>query len=201
MLLSYFKSPLVIILVLAGTISAFLGDMVNASIIYFVIGMSVILGFYQESKAENAAATLQERIRTTATVSRDGRRVEISVSDIVPGDLVYLSAGDIVPADAKVLSAKNLFVDQAALTGESFPTEKDSAPDLEAKADVDRTDLAFMGTSVVSGTGTISIIKTGSSTAYGEIERKCITSFPAQHALRFAKSARSSPHFAKLDQS
>jgi Mg2+-importing ATPase len=178
MLLSYFKSPLVIILVLAGTISAFLGELVNASIIYFVVGMSVILGLYQESKAENAAATLQERIRTTASVSRDGRRVEISVSDIVPGDLVYLSAGDIVPADGKVLSAKDLFVDQAALTGESFPAEKDSAPDLEAKADVDRTDLAFMGTSVVSGTGAINITKTGSSTAYGEIAKELVGKVP-----------------------
>jgi Mg2+-importing ATPase len=178
MLLSYFKSPLVIILVIAGTISAFVGEMVNASIIYFVVGMSVILGFYQESKAENAAATLQERIRTTAAVSRDGRRVEISVSDIVPGDLVYLSAGDIIPADAKVLSAKDLFIDQAALTGESFPTEKDAAPDLEAKADVDRTDLAFMGTSVVSGTGTINITKTGSSTVYGGIAKELVGKVP-----------------------
>jgi len=178
MLLSYFKSPLVIILVFAGTISAFLGDLVDAGIIYFVVGMSVILGFYQESKAENAAAALQERIRTTATVSRDGRRVEIPVSDVVPGDLVYLSPGDLVPADGKVLSAKDLFIDQAALTGESFPAEKDSAPDLDAKSDVDRTDLAFMGTSVISGNGTIGITKTGASTAYGEIAMELVGKVP-----------------------
>jgi Mg2+-importing ATPase len=172
MILSYFKSPLVIILVLAGSISAFLGDVVNASIIYFVVGMSVVLGFYQESKAENAAAALRERIRTTATVNRDGHKVELSVSDIVPGDLVYLSAGDMVPADGTVLSVKDLFVDQAALTGESFPAEKDAAPDNEAKEDLDRTDLAFMGTSVVSGTATMRITKTGSSTAYGKIAKE-----------------------------
>jgi len=178
MVLSYFKSPLVIILVFAGTISAFLGDLVDAGIIYFVVGMSVILGFYQESKAEDAAATLQERIRTTATVSRDGRRVEIPVSNVVPGDLVYLSPGDLVPADGKVLSAKDLFIDQAALTGESFPAEKDSAPDLEAKSDVDRTDLAFMGTSVISGKGAIGVTKTGASTAYGEIAKELVGKAP-----------------------
>jgi len=185
MVLSYFKSPLVIILVFAGTISAFVGELVNASIIYFVVGMSVILGFYQEAKAENAATTLQARIRTTTSVRRDGRRVEIPVSEVVPGDLVYLSAGDLVPADGKVFSAKDLFVDQAALTGESFPAEKYPAWDVEVKADVkeaktdtDRTDLAFMGTSVVSGTGTISITKTGPSTAFGEIAKQLVGRVP-----------------------
>jgi Mg2+-importing ATPase len=151
---------------------------VDAGIIYFVVGMSVILGFYQESKAENAAATLQERIRTTAAVDRDGKRVEIPVSEVVPGDLVYLSPGDLVPADGKVLSAKDLFVDQAALTGESFPAEKNPAPDTEAKSDVDRADLAFMGTSVVSGNGTVGITKTGSSTAYGEIAKELVGKVP-----------------------
>jgi len=185
MLLSYFKSPLVIILVFAGTISAFVGELVNAGIIFFVVGMSVILGFFQEAKAENAAATLRARIRTTASVRRDGRRVEIPVSEVVPGDLVYLSAGDMVPADGEVFSAKNLFVDQAALTGESFPAEKYPAWDVEAKAgarearaEVDRTDLTFMGTSVVSGTGTISITKTGASTAYGEIAKHLVGKVP-----------------------
>ena len=178
MFLSYFKSPLVIILMFAGSISAFLGDIVNASIIYFVVGMSVVLGFYQESKAENAAAALRARIRTTASVNRDGHKVELSVSDIVPGDLVYLSAGDMVPADGTVLSVKDLFVDQSALTGESFPAEKTAAPDTKAKEDIDRTDLAFMGTSVVSGTATMRITKTGSITAYGAIAKELVGKEP-----------------------
>lgn len=185
MVLSYFKSPLVIILVFAGAISAFVDQLVNATIIFFVVGMSVILGFYQEAKAENAAETLRARIRTTASVRRDGRRVEIPVSEVVPGDLVYLSAGDLVPADGRVFSAKDLFVDQAALTGESFPSEKYPAWDAatrssvkEAKDETDRTDLAFMGTSVVSGTGIISIIKTGSSTAYGGIAKQLVGKIP-----------------------
>jgi P-type Mg2+ transporter len=185
MVLSYFKSPLVIILVFAGAISAFVGELVNAGIIYFVVGMSVILGFYQEAKAENAAAALRARIRTTASVRRDGQRVEIPVSEVVPGDLVYLSAGDLVPADGKVFSAKDLFVDQAALSGESFPAEKYPSWDVvskteatEAKTDVDHTDLVFMGTSVVSGTGTISITKTGASTAFGEIAKQLVGRVP-----------------------
>ena len=178
MFLSYFKSPLVVILVFAGSISAFLGDLVNASIIYFVVGMSVVLGFYQESKAENAAAALRARILTTATVNRDGNKVELPVSDIVPGDLVYLSAGDMVPADGTVLAVKDLFVDQSALTGESFPAEKDAAPDNKTKQDLDRTDLAFMGTSVVSGTATMMITKTGSTTAYGGIAKELIGKEP-----------------------
>ncbi len=174
MFLSYFKSPLVIILMFAGSISAFLGDIVNASIIYFVVGMSVVLGFYQESKVENAVAALRARIHTTATVNRDGHKVELSVSEIVPGDLVYLSAGDMVPADGTVLSVKDLFVDQAALTGESFPVEKDAAPDNVAKEELDRRDLAFMGTSVVSGTATMMVTKTGSATAYGKIAKELV---------------------------
>ena len=174
MFLSYFKSPLVIILVLAGSISGLTGDIGDASIIYFIVGMSVVLSYYQESKAENAAAALKARIHTTATVNRDGHKVELSVSDIVPGDLVYLSAGGIVPADGTVLSVKDLFIDQAALTGESFPVEKDAAPDNVAKEELDRTDLVFMGTSVVSGTATMRITKTGSTTAYGKIAKELI---------------------------
>jgi Mg2+-importing ATPase len=172
MVLSYFKSPLVIILLLAGSISGLTGDIGDASIIYFIVGMSVVLGFYQESKAENAAAALRARIHTTATVNRDGHKVDLPVPDIVPGDLVYLSAGDMVPADGTVLSVKDLFVDQAALTGESFPVEKDAAPDNVAKEELDRTDLAFMGTSVVSGTATMRITKTGGTTAYGKIAKE-----------------------------
>jgi len=178
MLLSYFKSPLVIILVLAGSISGLTGDIGDASIIYFIVGISVVLSFYQESKAENAAAALRARIHATATVNRDGHKVELPVSDIVPGDLVYLSAGDMVPADGTVLSVKDLFVDQAALTGESFPVEKDAAPDNVAKEELDRTDLAFMGTSVVSGTATMRIIKTGSTTAYGKIAKELVRREP-----------------------
>ena len=178
MLLSYFKSPLVIILILAGSISAFVGEFVNASIIYVVVAISVILGFYQESKAENAAAVLRKKIMTTVTVHRDGNKEEIPVSEVVPGDLVYLSAGDIVPADGKVIEAKDLFVDQAALTGESFPADKEPGLEPESSVDTSSKSLVFMGTSVVGGAGAISVTKTGSSTEFGKIAKQLVGKTP-----------------------
>ncbi|MEM2112164.1 MAG: cation-transporting P-type ATPase, partial [Candidatus Bathyarchaeia archaeon] len=108
--LSHFRSPLVIILLIAGLISGFLGEIVNFTIIFSIVLMSVILDFYQESKAEKAAEILKEKVATTATVLRDGVKREVKISMIVPGDIIYLSAGDMVPADAQVIAAKDLFV-------------------------------------------------------------------------------------------
>ncbi|MCS7109634.1 MAG: HAD-IC family P-type ATPase, partial [Candidatus Micrarchaeota archaeon] len=122
--LSHFKSPLVIILLIAGLISGFFGEVVNATIIFVIVIFSIVLDFYQEHKAERAAEMLKQRVATTATVLRDGFKIELRLSEIVPGDIIYLSAGDIVPADARVISARDLFIDQSALTGESFPVEK-----------------------------------------------------------------------------
>ncbi|MEM0054524.1 MAG: HAD-IC family P-type ATPase, partial [Nitrososphaeria archaeon] len=173
--LSHLKSPLVIILLIAGLISGFLGEVVNAIIIFVIIMFSVILDFYQESKAENAAELLKQRVATTATVLRDGVKREVRIAEVVPGDIIFLSAGDIVPADARVISAKDLFVNQSALTGESFPVEKS---DLLLKSyDPSITEwrnYLFMGTSVVSGTATAIVVKTGSNTEYGKIAMKLV---------------------------
>ena len=122
--LAHFKSPLVIILLIAGIISGFLGEFANTAIILTIIFVSIILDYYQESKAEKAAQLLKQKVTSTATVLRDGVKQEIKLPDIVPGDVIFLSAGDITPADARVISAKDLFVNQSALTGESFPVEK-----------------------------------------------------------------------------
>jgi magnesium-transporting ATPase (P-type) len=132
-LLRHFRNPLVLILLIAGLISGFTGDVTDATIIFSIIVVSVVLDVYQESKAENAAEALQERVATTATVIRDSVKKEVKLSEIVPGDVVVLSAGDIVPADARVIVAKDLFVNQSALTGESFPVEKTPEP-LKAKS-------------------------------------------------------------------
>jgi Mg2+-importing ATPase len=169
--LSYFRSPLVVILIFAGAVSAILGDLLNAGIIFFVVGMSVLLGFYQESKAETAAAALRAKVRTTTMVSRDGKKREIPVADVVPGDVVFLSAGDIVPADGRLLASKDLFTDQSALTGESFPAEKHAQADTGGEP-LERADCVFMGTSVVSGTGEAVMVRTGSATEYGQIARQ-----------------------------
>jgi len=119
--LFHLRNPLIFILLLAGLISGFLGEIPNATIIFSIVLLSVGLDVYQESRAERAAEMLKEKVATTATVLRDDVKKEVKLSEVVPGDIVYLSAGDIAPADARVISAKDLFVNQSALTGESFP--------------------------------------------------------------------------------
>jgi Mg2+-importing ATPase len=177
--LLHFRSPLVIILLIAGLISGFLGEMPNVAIIFSIVFLSVVLDFYQESKAEKAAEMLRERVITTATVLRDGVKREVKLSEIVPGDIIYLSAGDIVPADARIISAKDLFVNQSALTGESFPVEKTAVPPKSREASITEwTNYLFMGTSVVSGTAAAVVVKTGSLTEYGKIAKRLIVRAP-----------------------
>ena len=178
--LSHFKNPLVIILIIAAIVSGVLGELVNATIILSIVLMSVILDFAQEYRAEKAAEALRRRVATTATTFRSGTKQDIEISELVPGDVIALSAADIIPADARVISAKDLFVDQSALTGESFPVEKTD----ESVTNANITDTGqwnnylFMGTSVTNGTATAIITKTGSSTQYGEIVRKSVERKP-----------------------
>lgn len=172
--LSHFKSPLVLILLFAGLISGYFGEIINTIIIFSMVFLSVILDFYQESKAEKASETLKKKVGTTATIVREGNKKEVKISEIVPGDIVLLSAGDIVPADARVINAKDLFLDQSALTGESFPVEKTAA------------DCLFMGTSVISGTSMAVIIKTHDQTEYGKIAK----SLAANSETNFEKELR-----------
>ena len=177
--LSHFRSPLIIILLIAGLISGFLGEIINVVIIFSIVFVSIILDYYQESKAEKAAEALKEKVTTTATVLRDGAKQEVRLSEIVPGDIVYLSAGDIAPADARVITAKDLFLNQSALTGESFPVEKTSMP-VKAKgtAPTEWNNCLFMGTSVVSGMATAVVLKTGSFTEYGKIAKRLVEKEP-----------------------
>lgn len=182
-----FKNPLVLILLIAGTISGVVGfaqydmtNIINMTIIFIMVFMSVVLMFLQESRAERAAEKLQEKVATTATVLRDGVKEEVRLSDIVPGDMIFLSAGDVVPADARLISAKDFFMDQSALTGESFPIEKTVAPITSKQAcNVEEwNNYLFMGTSVVTGLATAVVVKTGSSTEYGRIIKKIVERRP-----------------------
>jgi Mg2+-importing ATPase len=174
-----FKSPLVIILLIAGAISGVLQEYANMAIIFIIVFLSVILDYYQASKAEKAAETLKEKVTTTATVLRDGVRNEIKLRDIVPGDIIYLSAGDIIPADARVLNAKDLFVNQSSLTGESYPVEKTSAPTKAINVSISEwNNYLFMGTSIVSGTATAIVVRTGSFTEYGKIAKRLVEKAP-----------------------
>jgi Mg2+-importing ATPase len=185
----HFKSPLVIILMVAGLISGILGELPNTVIIFTIVLLSVILDFYQENKAENAAEMLKEAVTTTATVIRDGTKQEIKLHDVVPGDLVYLSAGDITPADARVISAKDLFINQSALTGESFPVEKTPAiVKVKDPTITEWNNYLFMGTSIVSGTASALVVKTGGSTEYGKIAKKLVEKAPETEFEKGIKS-------------
>jgi Mg2+-importing ATPase len=187
--LSHFLSPLIIILLIAGVISGLFGEASNALIILSIVTLSVFLDFYQESKAERAAELLKQRVATIATVLRDGIKREVRLAEIVPGDIIYLSAGDMVPADARVLSVKDLFVNQSALTGESFPVEKMAAPlKLYESTITEWSNYLFMGTSIVSGTATAVVVKTGNLTEYGKIANRLVAREPETEFQRGIRS-------------
>jgi Mg2+-importing ATPase len=168
--LTRFKNPLVIILLVASAVSAFTGEVTNFLIITCIVLLSVTLDFVQEYRASAAAEKLRQSVSVQAMVLRDGQALEVPVAQVVPGDLVLLAAGDLIPADGRILEAHDLFVKQALLTGESYPVEKragtlpDSATDLQAA-----TNAVFMGTSVISGSARMRVVKTGTATAIGEI--------------------------------
>ncbi|HOJ40187.1 MAG TPA: HAD-IC family P-type ATPase, partial [bacterium] len=138
--------------------------------------MSVILAFIQEYRAGREAEQLSEMIRATATVYRQGRIRDIKIREIVPGDIIYLAAGDMVPADIRLLSCKDLFVNEASLTGESFPIEKSAEPVHPRSAALSElTNCVFMGSSVVTGTATGLAVQTGLATRFGELSRRLVT--------------------------
>ena len=163
-LLLQLANPLVAILLFASVVSAFVGELLNAAIIVVIVSLSVAVNFAQTFRSRRAAEHLRATVAPTATVLRDGTFAEIPRAEVVPGDLIRLSAGDLVPADARLCEARDLHVQQSALTGESMPVEK------EAKAG-DATDatMVYLGTSVVSGTATASVLATGPATAFGDI--------------------------------
>ena len=167
--LNQFKSPIMLILILAIIVSAFLGDLADAIIITLIVLGSAVLSFTQEYSAGTAAEKLKEQIKIQATALRDGQPKTIPADEIVPGDVVMLLAGSLIPADGVVLEARDLFVSQAVLTGETFPVEKTPNPVPINASLTTRTNTVFMGTSVRSGTGKALIVETGRSTAFGQI--------------------------------
>jgi Mg2+-importing ATPase len=167
--LSQFKSPLVLILIFASIISAFVGEWTDAIIVLAVVIGSTTLGFVQEFRAGNAVEKLRSQVTIRTHVLRDGQPKLLPSEQVVPGDVVVLSAGSLVPADGIVLEANDFFVNQAVLTGETFPTEKKPEA-VPAKASLaERTNCVFMGTSVRSGAARVLITRTGKSTVFGQI--------------------------------
>jgi Mg2+-importing ATPase len=170
--LNQFKSPIVIILIFATLISAFLQDWADAIIILFIVMGSALLSFYQEYNANNAAEKLREQVSLKTEVLRDGKPASITTEEIVPGDVVLLSAGSLIPADGLVVEARDFFVNQAVLTGETFPVEKMPGIIPENAGLPERTNVVFMGTNVRSGSAKALIVETGLQTAFGQIANK-----------------------------
>jgi Ca2+-transporting ATPase len=171
-LLEQFKNVLIIILLLATALSAFLGHGVEAIAITVIVLFAVILGFIQEFRAERAIEALREMAAPYATVIRDGRDERVPAHDLVPGDLIVLSTGDKVPADSRLTEAVNLQTVEAALTGESAPVEKHSNPlHEETLPPADQRNMAFAGTAVTYGRGRALIVATGMSTEFGKIAK------------------------------
>jgi len=172
--------PLNLVLIAAGVVSAFFGEMSGAIIIGIMVLASTTLEFVQEYTSERAAQKLARQVAVTATVLRDGVTTEIHMSEVVPGDVIYLSVGDIVPADARVVAAKDFFVHQAALTGESQPVEKvlfsGSRPHNTPLPDMDH--VVFFGTNVVSGTATALAVETNGRTEFGRITKSLTAERP-----------------------
>lgn len=168
-ILGRLRNPLVLLLLVAGAVSAVVGDATSAGIIGLMVILSIAFDYLQEHRAEMAAEKLRKSVALRVTVRRDGIDQEIAAENLVPGDVIGLSAGSLVPADGLVLSATDLFIQQAALTGESFPAEKHA----DAIPDEDALDCAinavFMGSSVLSGIGSVLIVKTGGDTQLGMV--------------------------------
>jgi len=170
---SRFLNPLVIVLLVIAGFSLFFGEKISALLVVLMALISVLLSFVQEHRAGREAEKLSEMVRATATVYRNGRAREIPIREIVPGDVVDLFAGDMIPADLRIIFCKDLFINQASLTGESFPVEKTADPaDPKTQSPADMTNIAFMGSSVVSGTGLGIAVKTGVATQFGELSRR-----------------------------
>jgi Mg2+-importing ATPase len=169
LLLAQFKSPLILILLLATALSFFLRDPVDAFIILTIVLVSGLLGFWQERSATKAVEKLLAIVEIKAAVLRDGGQKDVPVEEIVPGDIVILSAGDLVPGDGAVQESTDLFVDEAMLTGETFPVEK-AAGLLPAETALgQRTNALWMGTHVVSGSAKALVVRTGKETEFGEV--------------------------------
>jgi Mg2+-importing ATPase len=173
-LLFLFLNPLAVILLIAAVLSAFVGQKVDATLIVLIIVVSAAINFYQTYRSQIAIERLRASVASTATVLRDGTWQELDRRRIIPEDLVRLSAGDLVPADAVLITSRDLYVQQAALTGESLPTEKEVGA-AQVSTSAEARNMVFLGTSVVSGIATARVVATGPRTAFGDVASRLAT--------------------------
>lgn len=174
--IAFLSSPLVLILLVASAISGVLGEPLNAALIALMVLLSVVLDFVQVFQSERAAHALRQLVAPTVRVRRDGQLTEIPVRELVPGDRLELRAGDLLAADAAVRSATTLRADEATLTGESLPVEKQPG------------DTVYAGTSIVSGVGSAVVTATGSRTQFGAIARALVEKAPPTEYERGVRS-------------
>lgn len=169
LLFRQFTSPIILILLVAAGLAFFLADRTDTAIILLIVLVSGLLGFWQERSANQAVASLLAIVQIKADVWRDGSLAPVPVEEVAPGDVVLLRAGDTVPGDCLLLASKDLFLDEAALTGETYPVEKVCGV-LPAELPLARrTNSLFLGTHVVSGTGTAVVAHVGSDTEFGKV--------------------------------
>lgn len=179
LLLRQFASPITFILIVATLISAVLGETADATVILAIILLSGLLSFWQEYGASRAVEELLASVRLTVEVVRDGLRVFVPTDDVVPGDVIHLDTGDLVPADCALLDAHELSLNEAALTGESYPVDKGPGiVDVEAPLGA-RTNCLYRGTHVVRGTATALVVHTGDATEFGRIAEQLEQRQPA----------------------
>jgi Mg2+-importing ATPase len=167
-----FKNPLVLILIVASMISLLASEWVDAGMVLAIVFGSTVLGFAQEYIAGNAIEKLRSRITVHSVVLRDGQARTLPSYRVVQGDIVLLSAGSLIPADGVVLESRDFFINQAVLTGETFPVEKKPGAVAGKAGLAERSNCVFMGTSVSSGTARILVAQTGQATVFGQIAGK-----------------------------
>jgi magnesium-transporting ATPase (P-type) len=161
--------PLVLVLIAAGVITVALGETVDASVIFGVVIVNAIIGYWQEAKAEGALAALARSVATPVTVRRDGHRKHLDAAQLVPGDIVLLNAGDRIPADLRLIQQHEMLTDDSMLTGESQPACKQAGPLPADTLLADRLNMAYAGTTIVAGQGCGLVIATGDATETGRI--------------------------------
>jgi Mg2+-importing ATPase len=170
--LGQFKSPLMLILIFAAVVSLIVGEWTDATIVLAVVLGSTVLGFVQEYRAGSAVEKLRSQVTVKSSVLRGGREQLLPSEQVVAGDVVLLCAGSLVPADGVVLAANDFFVNQAVLTGETFPVEKQPGTVAAKAGPAERLNCVFMGTSVSSGTARVLIVQTGRATMFGQIAQR-----------------------------
>ena len=164
-----FKSPVTLLLIFAAALSFALNDQTDATIILLIVLVSGLLGWWQEKGAANAVDQLMKMVQIKCRVLRDGQEKELHIEEIVPGDVVLLSAGDVIPGDSLLLDSKELFVDEAAFTGETYPVEKNKGVIAADTPLAKRSNTLFMGAHIISGKATALVMGTAMQTEFGKI--------------------------------